>query len=547
MLCEQPNYQKQNCHLPLSLENNFTLTGTAAIFEEFGREFSIPCLHASAIPFDRSEKKFDLMSARNQFDFMKSVNAHQIEMLELEKEMRSVEKHMDRSPEDVLSDSDDNDEGERQHPESAVGKTAQQKQDDAFKELYNKISTKVQQAVYSNEDGALNTLIEQLGTDMKIINGTRDCYERSIFHCAVEMKNYVLVKILLTIGVNPNSQEGCGATPMTVAVINGDIDMVRLLLDHFAEYKGPLFNLLPTPLEMALAMELTEIVEVFDSLSQVRADQTVILDMVQNIDSSTPDDSRRPGNELNQDMDDEDTPKPYKYKRSNFEGFPTAIVGDVGTCKINRGVRHRNQTAYGWSTEILGDMHAKGHLCEAAFKAHGQGGFQKVVHDVMKRPKLTEEAFKKRKFQEQNLNHIQEGVRYASCAYGFAAVQEFKMSKEFPSDEQLTAALQRFGNHNSLLLEKFISWLENCAKCDANHQYHQQLFSLFGSLLEMFIFACKQGDGIMRETIWVLMLTYLHNWILGITGLKHLSMLSTLLPCGHWLLEAWFGKTCQST
>jgi hypothetical protein len=175
--------------------------------------------------------------------------------------------------------------------------------------------------------------------------------------------------------------------------------------------------------------------------------------------------------------------------------------------KINRGVRHRNQTAYGWSTEILGDMHAKGHLCEAAFKAHGQGGFQKVVHDVMKRPKLTEEAFKKRKFQEQNLNHIQEGVRYASCAYGFAAVQEFKMSKEFPSDEQLTAALQRFGNHNSLLLEKFMSWLENCAKCDANHQYHQQLFSLFGPLLEMFIFACKQGDGIMRETIWVLMLT----------------------------------------
>jgi hypothetical protein len=80
-------------NLPLSLENNSTLTGTAAIFEEFGREFSIPCLHASAIPFDRSEKKFDLMSARNQFDFMKSVNAHQIEMLELEKEMRSVEKH----------------------------------------------------------------------------------------------------------------------------------------------------------------------------------------------------------------------------------------------------------------------------------------------------------------------------------------------------------------------------------------------------------------------------------------------------------------------
>ena len=70
-------------------------------------------------------------------------------------------------------------------------------------------------------------------------------------------------------------------------------------------------------------------------------------------------------------------------------------------------------------------MHAKGHLCEATFKAHGKGGFKKVVNVVMERHKLTDEAFKKRKFQEQNLNHIQEAVRDASCANGFAAVQEF--------------------------------------------------------------------------------------------------------------------------
>ena len=54
----------------------------------------------------------------------------------------------------------------------------------------------------------------------------------------------------------------------------------------------------------------------------------------------------------------------------------------------------------------------------------------------MNRHKLTDEAFKKkRKFQEQNLNHIQEAVWDASCAYCFAAVQEFTKSEEFPSDE----------------------------------------------------------------------------------------------------------------
>ena len=51
-------------------------------------------------------------------------------------------------------------------------------------------------------------------------------------------------------------------------------------------------------------------------------------------------------------------------------------------------------------TEIPGDLHSKGHLCEAVLKAHGKGGFLKIVNNVMKRCKLTEEVFKKRKFQD---------------------------------------------------------------------------------------------------------------------------------------------------
>ena len=74
----------------------------------------------------------------------------------------------------------------------------------------------------------------------------------------------------------------------------------------------------------------------------------------------------------------------------------------------------------------------KGYLCEAVFKAHGVGGFHKVVNSVMNRPKLTKEAFKKRKFQDNNLNRIKESVRDGSYAYGMAAVQEFRMSPDFP-------------------------------------------------------------------------------------------------------------------
>ena len=50
---------------------------------------------------------------------------------------------------------------------------------------------------------------------MKRIHSSTDKYKRTILHCAVEEKNYVLVKILLAVGVDPNCKEGCGATPMS--------------------------------------------------------------------------------------------------------------------------------------------------------------------------------------------------------------------------------------------------------------------------------------------------------------------------------------------
>ena len=182
------------------------------------------------------------------------------------------------------------------------------------------------------------------------------------------------------------------------------------------------------------------------------------------------------------------------------------LITCPGTCKNNRSVKNTYDNAYGWCAEIPGDMHAKGYLCEAVFKAHGSGAFHKIVNTVMKRPKLTKEAFKKRKFQDQNLNRIKEGVRDGSQSYGMAAVKEFQASHFFPSDEELRKALQKFGSHNEILLERFKKWLDESAKIDESHQYHQQLFTLFGPLLELFVTAGKKGDGKLREIVWVLLL-----------------------------------------
>ena len=513
-LCSKSQCDKTDIiNLQLSLEDNATLTGTAAVFKEFGKEFSIPCPDTHEIPFDSSNKKFDIASARTQYAFIKSVNLHHAEMLTMEKQMKSMEKQMDVLTHDDFSSSDTDsggsDDDETCGQDKLVQKPSQKQNDEKFKELYERICKQVKDSTTPGNESLLDDLIQRLSNDVNKINATRDQYERTVFHYAVEMRKYALVKVLLTVGVNPNAKEGCGATPMTIAVINSDLRMTKLLLDNFAEFEGPLFGALPSPLEMATAMELEDITELFHSKSQ--ENKNFLVGVLQSTQPNLPAVGKDQSSEgqvenMDCDVDSQSETDSYKYIRSEYEGFPTAVVGDVGTCKNNRSVKQRNHAAYSWSTEIPGDMHAKGHLCEATFKAHGKGGFKKVVNGIMNRHKLTDEAFKKRKFQEQNLNHIQEAVRDASCAYGFAAVQEFAKSQEFPSDDDLTTCLRKNGDHNTVLLDRFKKWLQRCSECDDSHKYHQQLFSLFGPLLDMFMTAGKEGDGILRETVWVIML-----------------------------------------
>ncbi len=121
-------------------------------------------------------------------------------------------------------------------------------------------------------------------------------------------------------------------------------------------------------------MELTDIVELFQSYS--RANDNPIVEALQRFDSSFG--NNKSSQNPIEDMDDDSNPPTqsdgeYEYKRSDYKGFPTAVAGDVGTCKVNRGVKHRNSTAYGWMTEIPGDMHAKCYLCEATLKAPREG------------------------------------------------------------------------------------------------------------------------------------------------------------------------------
>ena len=79
--------------LPMSLENNATTTGTAAIVEQFGKEFGVPCEHAKEyLPFDQKSQTFDIEAARRHQDFLASLSNHKNDMMETVCQFTEAEK-----------------------------------------------------------------------------------------------------------------------------------------------------------------------------------------------------------------------------------------------------------------------------------------------------------------------------------------------------------------------------------------------------------------------------------------------------------------------
>jgi hypothetical protein len=112
-------------------------------------------------------------------------------------------------------------------------------------------------------------------------------------------------------------------------------------------------------------------------------------------------------------------------------------------------------------------MHAKGYM--------SPGGFVHILQNVLMRKKITAESFGKKKFQDQNLNRLQEAVCDTSMAFGIAAVLEFKESILFPSQDELDDCKRSNGNHSAILLSKMKQWMnESCE--DVSFKYYSQMF-----------------------------------------------------------------------
>ena len=136
-------------NLPLSLEDNSTLTGTAATLDVFSKVFAIPQGQSSRyIEFNNATKEFDLKSARERYHFIKSFQLHQSQMIELEKQLESSEKEIDHEllTRNVEEESED-DESDSHDSSVSEGSLAHEDTHDGFDSLYKK-TTSVQDDIY---------------------------------------------------------------------------------------------------------------------------------------------------------------------------------------------------------------------------------------------------------------------------------------------------------------------------------------------------------------------------------------------------------------
>lgn len=166
--------------LPLSLEDNSTLPGTASIFEAFGKEFSIPCDHKDEmLEFDEETCSFDLKGARSHYEFNEIISLHKDEMALIEQQIcdfsKQLEEYGDDDAEDAVADSRDWDAAEHENRDDQVdtGKEVSsvmhvkkkhlQKQDAVFKKAYDKLTKMIWDAVHSQDSAAkLDIVISSL-------------------------------------------------------------------------------------------------------------------------------------------------------------------------------------------------------------------------------------------------------------------------------------------------------------------------------------------------------------------------------------------------
>ena len=483
---------RSNVHmLPLSLEDNSTVFGTMTILNDFSKQFNLPSqTKAEYLPFDLFTGNFNIVSARNHFELLLSQQNHVQRRKNNELQLRSTEKSLEEVT-DIFSDDECDSESERLDEGDGIGfdsvtieneRRRFEKLDQSFWDVYNMIQQEVNIVLSRNSEEEYISSVNNPKTKRSV--AIRDHLQRSVLHVAVEQTEVSLVKFLINIGLDVNAREGCGATPLTLAVLTKNTLICTFLVEAGAKHSGPLFTSIPSPLVMATKLELNDILAMFNEDSALSDEEDMFIKRLDETLCKSPESGQTqfPSNE--------------ETCNRTSPGFVTPVVGDVGTCKTNNAAMSRSGS-HQWVDLCPGDLHNKGYFCEAVFKVHGSSGFHVMLVEVLKRKRLMTEVFKRKKFNEANLTKVREAINDACRSYGIAAAIEFCSSNCFPSNEQLEE-----DNNGVLLLTKFKEWLQSSSEADVAFNHRATAFLFYGPLQQLYDMATRHGDGIAHEAVY---------------------------------------------
>ena len=469
--------------LPLSLEDECLTCGTASILQEFRKEFGIPGSKLdSYLPFDKKKKEFDLSAARERYLFYQWMDEHKTDMANLETAIASSDRVLaEEQNRDGISEQGNENDAEDLDLTSFAFKERMKKKD-------AKLKSTLQDLVTATERATLRASVGYLKSNYGAWSGVTDSFARTLLHCAVEAGKVKFTEALLASGAEVNASEGCGATPLMLAVAVQNIEITRLLVNYGATIDGCFCGMLPSPKEMAEAMESEELMDYFRE--KLRDEKEQLCNIL-----------RQLGLE-NQSLDAEVNMDDDSGHESKLNGRQCTLIADCKSCINVRGTRNRSPDEFENFQEVPGDFHTQGYIMECIARFAGPTGFYFICQQVLNRKRVTPKSFQKI-FNEGNYQRNFNALVDVYWGTGIAAVKEFEASELFPPTDILDKAYRRYGNVNQLILSTFKDWLNDRSQKDVMFKEHAKFITTYVPTLLTFHDSVRYGNSITLEAVWM--------------------------------------------
>lgn len=481
----ETSYEMKNIFiLPISLADEAYTCGEALVYRQFSDDLNLNIQRRDEyITFDNRKKDYDLTNARERYKMYKELEVHESELSNLKDAFESEKVLVDDPC--VLPYND------------SITK---------YRKMVRQQERDMKKVVEFLEKGVADLQLEQSVSFIKCHSGMwsslNDDYNRSALHVFVEKGNIKCVESLLICGAHVNACEGCGVTPLMIALMQKNVDMTKLLLKYEARVWGLFPGHLPTPMEICEKLQHSELMEIITNVykqdeMQSLAHAVEFLNTEEHACGLVDYDTFSGQTEASSSDSGESK---TSTSRDNI-----ITIGDVKTTVTTRGLKNRSPDEFGIFEETPGDFHALAYVMECLAKIFGTAGFYYTARQVLGRLKVTPNSFENM-FKEENYERNYEALVDFYWGAGIAMVKKFEQSVFFPDRENLDKYESENGYANVLILARFKEWIIDQSSRDKTFEFFSSFVTEYGLLLQIYQQSIRHGNGKTREACWMKLL-----------------------------------------